>query len=157
MPRCLRCLARAQGLQHDVDNLILKAQSLRTDALNSVGVAAWQKLSELGLTLLDLDRKRAELQKCIDAHSGAFVIAFNAIDAGGGGTADERRADLWDVSGAQPVLVESVPVQSGSFAFKGAAPGRAARGHNRGHRHSHEHRAGLPVRPDRDDSLDAKR
>jgi hypothetical protein len=111
------------GLEQDVQNLVTQAQTLRNDALNAVGAAAWQKLSDLGLTLLDLDRKRAELQKCIDAHTGTFVCGFTAIDAGGGGASDDRRADLWDVSGTQPVLLESVPVQSGSFAFSGSVPG----------------------------------
>jgi hypothetical protein len=99
------------------------AQTLRNDALNAVGSAAWQKLSELGLTLLELDRKRAEFQRGIDAHTGTLVCGFTAIDAGGGGVADDRRATLWDVSSSQPVLLESVPVQSGSFAFTGSLPG----------------------------------
>jgi hypothetical protein len=80
------------------------------------------KASELGLKLLELDRKRAEYQKCVDAHTGAFVVGFSAIDAAGGGVTDDRRADLWDMSGSQPVLLESVPVSSGSFAFSGSIP-----------------------------------
>jgi hypothetical protein len=99
-----------------------QAQALRNDALNAVGIVAWQKLSELGLKLLELDRKRAEFQKCVDAHTGALVVGFSAIDAGGGGATDDRRADLWDVSGPQPVLLQSVPVSSGSFAFGGSLP-----------------------------------
>ena len=110
------------GLEQDVQNLVNQAQALRNDALNAVGVVAWQKLSDLGLKLLELDRKRAEYQKCVDAHSGTFVVGFTAIDAGGGGAPEERRADLWDVSGPQPVLLESVPVSSGSFAFSGPVP-----------------------------------
>jgi len=114
------------GLQQDVQNLVNAAQTVRNDALAAVGAAAWQKLSDLGLALLQLDRKRAEYQRCIDAHTGTVVCGFTAIDAGGGGATDERRADLWDVTGPQPVLVESVPVQSGSFAFTGAPPGQIA-------------------------------
>jgi hypothetical protein len=101
---------------------VSQAQALRNDALNAVGIVAWQKLSELGLKLLELDRKRAEYQKCVDAHTGTLVVGFTAIDAGGGGVADDRRADLWDMSGPQPVLLESVPVSSGSFAFSGSIP-----------------------------------
>jgi hypothetical protein len=111
------------GLQQDVQNLVNAAQTLRNDALAAVGAAAWQKLSDLGLALLQLDRKRAEYQRCIDAHTGAVVCGFTAIDAGGGGATDERRADLWDMSGPQPVLLQSAPVQSGSFAFSGPPPG----------------------------------
>ena len=110
------------GLEQDVQNLVNQAQTLRNDALNGVGIVAWQKLSELGLKLLELDRKRAEYQKCVDAHTGTLVVGFSAIDAGGGGATDDRRADLWDVSGPQPVLLESVPVSSGSFAFNGSIP-----------------------------------
>lgn len=105
------------GLEQDVQSLANQAQALRNDALNGVGIVAWQKLSELGLKLLELDRKRAEFQKCVDAHTGTFVVGFTAIDAGGGGATGDRRADLWDMTGPQPVLLESVPVSSGSFAF----------------------------------------
>ena len=110
------------GLEQDVQSLVNQAQALRNDALNGVGIVAWQKLSELGLKLLELDRKRAEYQKCVDAHTGTLVVGFSAIDAGGGGATDDRRADLWDVSGPQPVLLESVPVSTGSFAFGGPVP-----------------------------------
>jgi len=99
-----------------------QAQALRNDALNAVGIVAWQKLSELGLKLLELDRKRAEYQKCIDAHTGTLVVGFTAIDAGGGGSTDDRRADLFDLSGPQPVLLETVPISGGSFAFNGTIP-----------------------------------
>ena len=103
-----------------------QAQVLRNDALNGVGIVAWQKLSELGLKLLELDRKRAEYQKCVDAHTGTLVVGFTAIDAGGGGATGDRRADLWDLSGPQPVLLESVPVSNGSFAFSGVLSGQFA-------------------------------
>ncbi len=113
------------GLEQDVQTLVNQAQALRNDALNAVGIVAWQKLSELGLKLLELDRKRAEYQKCVDAHTGTLIVGFSTIDAGGGGATDDRRADLWDVSGPQPVLLESVPVSSGSFAFGGSIPSGA--------------------------------
>jgi hypothetical protein len=110
------------SLQSEVASLEAQAQTLRNDALAAVGAAAWAKLADLAQVLLALDRKRDEYQRCLDAHSGSLVCQLVLIDAGGGGTADARRADLWDVSGGEPVLLETVPVQSGSFAFSGPVP-----------------------------------
>jgi hypothetical protein len=110
-----------QSYQNDVAALEAQAQQLRADALAAVGPAAWTKLSQLGVTLLQLDRARAALQSCIDAHTGSLVCDLVLIDAGGGGTGDERQAALWDLSG-DPVLLETAPVYEQSFAFSGAVP-----------------------------------
>jgi hypothetical protein len=110
-----------QSYQDSVATLDAQAEQLRADALAAVGPAAWAKLSQLGLTLLQLDRARADLQACIDAHTGNVVCDLELIDAGGGGTGDTRQAALWDLSG-DPVLLETVPVFGGSFAFGGAVP-----------------------------------
>ncbi len=110
-----------QSYQDDVATLEAQAQQLRADALAAVGPAAWAKLSQLALALLELDRARADLQACIDAHTGNLVCDLELIDAGGGGTGSARQAALWDLSG-DPVLLETVPVFGGSFAFGGAVP-----------------------------------
>lgn len=111
-----------QPLANDVATLQSQAQTLRTDVQTAVGTAAWTKLSQLGLVLQQLDRKTAEYDACIAAHSGDLVCDVVFIDAAGGGVSGDRVAHLWDVSASPPTRLESVPVENGSFAFVGPIP-----------------------------------
>jgi hypothetical protein len=109
-------------LNQDAQQLKVEADQLRTQALASVGGAAWAKLTALGQKLLDLERKYAELDACNKAHAGATACEVMFMDAGGGGVNDSRRAELWDLGVNPPAQRKTAPVAAGSFAFTGPIP-----------------------------------
>ena len=115
-----------QGIADRVLQLEQQYREAAARASAAIGVEAWTELAQAGALLQQLDRARAELSACVKAYSTGLTGRLVAIGASGGFAPGSQSATLWDLTGAGPVPVERVEIDSGEFGFAGPLPASAA-------------------------------
>ena len=115
-----------QGIADLVLQLEQQYREAAARASAAIGVEAWTELAQAGALLQQLDRARAELSACVKAYSTGLTGRLVAIGASGGFAPGSQSATLWDLTGAGPVPVERVEIDSGEFGFAGPLPASAA-------------------------------
>lgn len=111
-----------QGLSDEVTALEATDASLRGKLATLVGADAWAALVQSGQNRIDLEQKRSDLSTCVRQHSAAVQANFVLMDLRPSANEANRVATLWQVGQSGLAQLETTPISSNLFSFKGPLP-----------------------------------